>query len=88
MTNPVVHNNDLTQAAIEYVQRFEEIRGIAPRFTIHYEGFGMGGTAGVTAEYAIRYLRNLAAADDPHYRYGAKIKSLEVGVQYSGFSLT
>jgi hypothetical protein len=75
-------NDELTEAAIEYVRRFEEIAGTVPRFDIHYEGFGTGGTAGVTAEHAVRYLRNLAAADGMHYRYRKAIKILTVEVSY------
>jgi hypothetical protein len=83
----VIHNNTLTEAAIEYVRRFDEVGDKEPRFDIHFEGFGTGGTAGVTKEFAIRYLRDLAASDDPHYRYRTRIRSLAVKVRYPEFTL-
>ncbi len=77
----VRHNNEITQAAIQRVKQLADaasVSGTEPRFDLWYEGFGAGGTAGATAEHAVRMLRDLAAADDPHYRYSTRIKFITI----------
>lgn len=78
--NFVGHNNAMVDAAISKVRQFDDLP-VELSFTIRFEGFGSGGTSGVTAQGAVRYLRDLAAVDDPHYRYQTKIKSITVEVK-------
>lgn len=49
-----------------------------PRFTIHYEGFGTGGTAGVTDTGADRFLRELGDPNEMHARHLTRIKNVEI----------
>ncbi len=79
MRDFVAHNNEITEAAVAKVRSFTEMHDGA-RFAIHYKGFGSGGTAGILAENAVRYIRDLASTDDPHYRYQARIEWIEIEV--------
>jgi len=78
--NFVQHNQEMVDAAISKIRQFDDLP-VKPRFSIRYEGFGTGSTSAIPVEYAIRYLRDLAAADDPHYRHRTKIKSIAIDVK-------
>lgn len=74
-------NLALVAKAMSYIRNIRGgISGTEPRFTIYYTGFGSGGTAGVTADGAVRFLRTLAGPNDMHARYGRRITNIEVTV--------
>ena len=55
--------------------------GIEPRFDISYEGFGAGGTAGISLTGALDYLDSIARPGHPNARYRKRIRAIEVSVK-------
>lgn len=51
---------------------------IEARFDISYEGFGSGGTTGVSAAGAHRYLNDMTSVQDVHARYRTRIRNITV----------
>lgn len=79
----ITQNIALIEGAKAYVREVAESlaqAGVEPRFDIDFEGFGMGGTSDLPAEFATRYLDDLAGASGPHHRYRTKIKNVSVSV--------
>ncbi len=79
------HNTELTEAAAARVRTLAdalESAGVEARFTIHYDGFGAGGTAGIGAGNAIRYLHSLADLTQQNHRFRTAIKSIDIEVRH------
>lgn len=91
MTAVIAANAEIIARAARYVRlvaaAMDDLPLAArPRFTIHYEGFGSGGTAGVDAEGARRYLKDLIQ-DRSHLRFNRPITSLTVRVEVADVQL-
>lgn len=89
--NTITRNNEMVQAAVDNVRKVTAAlneAGMQPRFDIHFEGFGTGGTAGVSFDGAVRYLLSLASTGHANARYRAPIKSIEIAVHVAPIVLT
>lgn len=84
MANVQFANEQMVDSAVRYVRAVAEAlmgSGVEPRFSISFEGFGVGGTSNVDALFAQRYLTSLASSSDPHFRYATRIRTIDVSVQ-------
>lgn len=87
------HNEAIVAKALRYIKFVEDslsdvLDAPQARYTVNYEGFGIGGTSGVTGDGASQFLRRLLSPSDPHARYRYRIEKVEIRFEVASASFT
>lgn len=83
-------HNQIIEQAVDYLERLAAVAPDSTRYTVHYAGFGEGGTSGVTKSGAMDYLyrlREQAARDYRRYQTRMEYVTITADVPAAKFAV-